>query len=53
MSHGGATCSFKWKNFAFKDEDEAAKVAEKRKQLLARAELGVGKDFLYHCGHLF
>ncbi|MDL2307758.1 L-2-amino-thiazoline-4-carboxylic acid hydrolase [Desulfovibrio sp. OttesenSCG-928-C06] len=48
MSHGSETCSFKWKNFAFKDEAEAAKVAEKRKQLLP----GVGKDFLYHCGHL-
>lgn len=48
MSHGGATCSFKWKNFAFKNEEEVQKMAARRKELMPL----VGRDFLYHCGHL-
>ncbi|MDR2892547.1 MAG: L-2-amino-thiazoline-4-carboxylic acid hydrolase [Deltaproteobacteria bacterium] len=48
MSHGGDCCGFFWKNFAFKSEAEAQSVAQRRKELLP----GVGKDFLYHCGHL-
>ena len=48
MSHGGERCGFFWKNFSFKNEEEVQKMAQRRKELMPT----VGKDFLYHCGHL-
>ncbi|MDR1241607.1 MAG: L-2-amino-thiazoline-4-carboxylic acid hydrolase [Deltaproteobacteria bacterium] len=49
MSHGHDCCSFTWKNFSFATQEEADKVAKRRRELLP----GVGRDFLYHCAHLF
>jgi hypothetical protein len=49
MSHGHDCCSFTWKNSAFATQEEADKAARRRQELLPE----VGRDFLYHCAHLF